>query len=96
MLGLKPDQAAMPFFEEHLPQLVAELAPQAAYVPHTPWGGALPFVTDAGVTHYFGVGAYRRPIEDARRADVRFASECLAFAAVPSALAGPPGHGSRR
>ncbi|MBX9989714.1 glycoside hydrolase family 2 protein [Phreatobacter oligotrophus] len=85
MLGLKPDQAAMPFFEENLPQLVAELAPQAAYVPHTPWGGALPFVTNAGVTHYFGVGAYRRPIEDARRADVRFASECLAFAALPSA-----------
>lgn len=84
MLGLKPDQSAMPFFEEHLPQLVADLAPQAAYVPHTPWGGALPFVTDMGVTHYFGVGAYRRPIEDARRADVRFASECLAFAALPS------------
>ncbi|MCZ8314730.1 glycoside hydrolase family 2 protein [Phreatobacter sp.] len=85
MLGLKPDQAAMPFFEARLPELVADLAPQAAYVPHTPWGGALPFVTDAGVTHYFGVGAYRRPIEDARRSDVRFASECLAFAAVPSA-----------
>jgi beta-mannosidase len=85
MLGLKPDQAAMPFFETRLPELVATLAPQAAYVPHTPWGGALPFVTDEGVSHYFGVGAYRRPLEDARRADVRFASECLAFAAVPAA-----------
>ncbi len=85
MMGLKPDQAAMPFFETRLPELVATLAPQATYMPHTPWAGALPFVTDAGVTHYFGVGAYRRPIEDARRSDVRFASECLAFAAVPSA-----------
>jgi beta-mannosidase len=87
MLGLTPAQAAMPLFEETFAALAAELAPQAVYVPHTPWGGALPFVTDEGVTHYFGVGAYRRPIEDARRADVRFASECLAFANVPSPLA---------
>jgi beta-mannosidase len=87
MLGLTPQQATMPLFEETFAALAAELVPQAVYVPHTPWGGALPFVTDEGVTHYFGVGAYRRPIEDARRADVRFASECLAFANVPSPAA---------
>jgi beta-mannosidase len=84
MLGLTPAQAAMPLFEETFAALAAELTPQAVYVPHTPWGGALPFVTDEGVTHYFGVGAYRRPVEDARRANVRFASECLAFANVPA------------
>ncbi|MDP2802284.1 MAG: glycoside hydrolase family 2 protein [Phreatobacter sp.] len=84
MLGLRPDQAAMPLFEEVLAAVSAVVAPQAVYVPHTPWGGPLPFVTDEGVTHYFGVGAYCRPIEDARRADVRFASECLAFANVPA------------
>jgi beta-mannosidase len=87
MLGLTPVQAAMPLFEETFAALATELAPQAIYVPHTPWGGALPFVTDEGVTHYFGVGAYRRPVEDARRANVRFASECLAFANVPAPLA---------
>lgn len=84
MLGLTPAQAANPLFDTLFPGLAAELAGQAIYVPHTPWGGPLPFTANEGVTHYFGVGAYCRPIEDARRAEVRFASECLAFANLPS------------
>jgi beta-mannosidase len=84
MLGLPPALGQSPLFHQLLPELVAQLLPEVPYVPNSPCGGALPFQVDAGIAHYYGVGAYMRPLHDARVSRVRFASECLAFANVPS------------
>ena len=83
MLGLDSRLASGPLYGELLPELIAAAGVDAPYVPSAPWGGDLPFRPDKGVANYYGVGAYLRPLEDARRADVRFAAECLAFANVP-------------
>lgn len=83
MLGLPERVWQGDFFTRTLADAVKDRRPDVAYVPNSPYGGALPFVPNAGVTHYYGVGAYQRPLEDARRANVRFAAECLAFAHVP-------------
>ncbi|MDD0809713.1 glycoside hydrolase family 2 protein [Curvibacter sp. RS43] len=73
-----------PVFTGLLARLSAALRPDVPYVANTPWGGAPVFNTSQGVSHYYGVGAYMRGFDDARRAQVRFASECLALAHVPA------------
>jgi beta-mannosidase len=83
MVGAPRELWRSPLFSQTLAELSSELRPDVPYWPSTPSGGALPFFSDFGTAHYFGVGAYLRPLEDARRADVRFATECLAFANVP-------------
>ncbi len=95
MLGLDPGLANGPLYAELLPRLVAEAEVQAPYIPSAPFGGELPFRTDRGVANYYGVGAYRRGLEDCRRSEVKFAAECLAFSNVPDdaalAATGAPG-----
>ncbi|TYC67376.1 glycoside hydrolase family 2 protein [Stappia sp. BW2] len=101
MMGLPEDRWKGPLCEEILPAMAAALRPDVPYAANSPCGGVLPFSPKEGIAHYYGVGAYLRPLEDARRADVRFAGECLAFSNVPvqqsleEGLAAKPGHDPR-
>ncbi len=92
MMGLDPDLGRDALWDEELAALVDASGAGCAYVRSTPCGGALPFHANAGVTHYFGVSGYFEPPAAARRADVRFASECLAFANVPDEVEVPVHH----
>jgi beta-mannosidase len=83
MQGLPEERRRTPFFEELLPSLVEEHLPDVPYVSSNPTGGSLPFRMDEGVSQYFGVGGYMRPLGDVRRAGVRFAAECLVLATPP-------------
>ena len=87
MLGLDPLLGRSEFFEATLPAMADAAGADAVYVRSAPSGGDLPFRPANGVANYFGVGAYRRPLTDARLSGVRFASECLAFANVPDGAA---------
>ncbi len=84
MMGLDPSLGRGELFGELLPGLVRDSGVDAVYIPTAPCGEGLPFRTNRGIGTYYGVGCYRLPLEDVRRADVRFAAECLAFSHIPA------------
>jgi beta-mannosidase len=93
MWGAPREAWSSPLFTKMLPSIAMCFCPDVPYCPSSTDGGAFPHQVNAGVTSYFGVGAYLRPIEDARRSELRFASECLAFANIPEppTIAAMPG-----
>jgi beta-mannosidase len=82
MLGLPAELYKNDFFYQLLPQLCAHYT-DLPYWPSSPSGGTHPFQANAGNAHYQGIGPFLRPLEDARRSEIRFATECLGFANVP-------------
>lgn len=93
MFGATRDRWAPALFHETLAKLSAQDCPDVPYWPSSAHGGAFPHQGDVGTTSYYGVGAYMRALDDARRSNLKFATECLAFAnpPEPAGLAQMPG-----
>ena len=83
MLGLPATAWSNEFFSSGLPTLCDQWHRGIPYFPSSPCEGALPFHVGEGIAHYYGVGAYRRPLNDVKHAGVRFATECLGFSHLP-------------
>lgn len=83
MMGQARELWSNEFFDQELQSICAELHGGIPYFPSTPCGGALPFSLAEGLSHYYGVGAYKRPINDAALAKVKFTPETLGFSHIP-------------
>lgn len=84
MWGAPREAWAPALFHDTLATVVRDaLGAQALYWPSSAHGGAFPHQVDSGTCSYYGVGAYKRDLDDARTSQLAFATECLAFANIP-------------
>jgi len=83
MWGAPRELWSPPLFHASLREWAHEALPEVPYWPSSAHGGAFPHQGNVGTTSYYGVGAYLREPQDARRSELKFATECLAFANVP-------------
>jgi beta-mannosidase len=90
MWGATRDRWEPALFHETLAKQSADVLPDVPYWPSSAHGGSFPHQANRGTTSYYGVGAYERALDDARLSEVRFATECLAFANIPAASSMEP------
>lgn len=83
MFGKEREEQRSELFYDLIPRQLEKAGSSLPYVPSSPCYGDLPFHNRTGVSHYFGVGAYKRPVDDVRNAGVLFTSECLGFSNFP-------------
>lgn len=83
MMGVERERWSNAFFDETLSALCSHFLPEAPYFPSTPCGGVLPFHLAEGITHFYGVGAYKKSLLESGLDRVRFTAECLGFSNVP-------------
>lgn len=83
MFGLARSTWSCPLTEKIIPGLAEKWLAGVAYVTSSPTGGDIPFQPDSGDCHYWGIGSYLRPTEDARLSGIRFMSEGMGFAIPP-------------
>jgi len=83
MWGATREFWAPSLFHDTIADLCKKHCPTIPYWPSSAHGGAFPHQPNAGTCSYYGVGAYRRPLLDARSSEVRFTTECLGIANVP-------------
>lgn len=83
MLGMPKEIWRNRLFSSLIPELCNRWHHDIPYLPSSPSGKVLPFHVGSGISHYYSVGAYLKPLSDAKSAGVHFASECLGFSNVP-------------
>lgn len=83
MMGIEEASWSSELFESYIPERIREQGCDLPYFPSSPCGGSLPFHTDAGLAHYYGVGAYKFNVDHHSVRSVQFTPECLGFSNIP-------------